>query len=143
MTSCRALLSSAAIAVAVCALPAPARRFDIGPGRHGVDAALDCGLRALALDWAQFLQPSADATLVYDALRLGADCTATAPRRPAPAAARAAARPAAAGAFYVDALRGDDGAAGTQSAPFTTIARGLPACFGWTRRGRWGRPTRS
>ena len=117
------------MAVAAAALPAPASRFDIGPGRRGVDAALDCGLRALALDWAQFLQPSADATLVFDALRLGADCNATSPRRPAPAAAGA--RPAA-GAYYVDAAHGDDGAAGTQSAPFKTIARGLAATRGQT-----------
>ena len=102
----RALSCAAAMAVAAAALPAPASRFDIGPGRRGVDAALDCGLRALALDWAQFLQPSADATLVFDALRLGADCNATSPRRPAPAAAGA--RPAA-GAYYVDAAHGDDG----------------------------------
>ena len=108
-------------------LPAPALRSDAGPGRAGVDRALECGLRALALDFAQFLQPQADNALVYDALRLGADCNASRPP-PARAAPRRARPRASAGAtFFADAAKGDDGNAGTESAPFLTISRGLQA----------------
>jgi hypothetical protein len=108
-------------------LPAPALRSDAGPGRAGVDRALECGLRALALDFAQFLQPQADNALVYDALRLGADCNASRPP-PARAAPRRVRPRASAGAtFFADAAKGDDGNACTESAPFLTIYRGLHA----------------
>jgi len=118
-------------------LPAPALRTDVGPGRAGVDAALECGVRALALDYARFLQPQADASLVFDALRLGADCGAQPPPPPASPRQHVGAAPpatrvrsssdAAAAVFYVDAASGDDGNAGTQAAPFRTLDRGLQA----------------
>ena len=118
-------------------LPAPALRTDAGPGRAGVDAALECGLRALALDYARFLQPSADDSLVFDALRLGADCNASFRSTRVAAAAPPQPQPAAPGAatFYVDAVRGDDGAAGSEAAPFATVARGLAATRGVTPGG--------
>lgn len=119
-------------------LPPPALRADVGPGRAGVDAALECGVRALALDFARFLQPEADSALVFDALRLGADCNASA--RPAPARRHVGAAPArtplpaapGAAVFFVDAASGDDGNAGTQGSPFRTVARGLTATRGVT-----------
>jgi len=93
-------------------------------GPQGVDPVLDCGVRALAFEYAQYLQPLHDVGVVFDALRLGAECNETSPRTlvavpavPAPAAS----------AFYVDAVNGNDGNAGSVSAPFATIARGLQA----------------
>ena len=72
------LLSTATSATRLSTtLPPPALRSDAGPGRAGVDAALECGVRALALDYATFLQPQADNQLVFDALRLGPDCNAS------------------------------------------------------------------
>ena len=89
-----------------------------------MDAALECGLRALALDYARFLQPQADVSLVFDALRLGVDCGATPPQQQqqqqqqqqrrhvgaAPPVTRLPAAPGAAAAvYYVDGVNGDRG----------------------------------
>ena len=130
------LLAATAAALTTTSRPPPALRGDIGPGRAGVDAALECGIRALALDYARFLQPQADNSLVFDALRLRADCNATYQgegRRPHPGAAppRTALQPGVI-VFYADAVHGDDSSAGTQAAPFRTITHGLQATRGVT-----------
>jgi NhaP-type Na+/H+ or K+/H+ antiporter len=51
----------------------------VGPAA-GVDAVLDCGVRALGLAFGQYLLPgdAVAASLLFDALRLGVDCNATA-----------------------------------------------------------------
>ena len=101
----------------------------VGPLR--VAPAMDCAVRSLALNYSSALLPWADASLVADALRLEADCGAAPPARgggspaapnPVPAPA-----PGVSAVFFADPVRGDDGAAGTQAAPFRTLARGLAA----------------
>ena len=99
----------------------------VGPLR--VAPELDCAVRGLANDFSSYLLPWADPTLAADALRLHVDCGAAVTRRPSASILAAAPNPVAvtAGAYFVDAVHGDDSAAGTQAAPFKTIARGLVA----------------
>jgi hypothetical protein len=93
-----------------------------------VDPVLDCGIRALAYNFSTTLLPDADsAALVHDALRLAVDCgdayTRPALFRPPPTPLpRAADSPT----FYVSPS-GSDAAAGTEAAPFATVARALRA----------------
>jgi hypothetical protein len=104
---------------------------------RGAAADFDCNVRALMLDFARALQPGraqADFTAMAASLAAasafipennGTVCTLAAPR----ARARAPLLPvvrAAAPAFFVSPT-GDDAAAGTLSAPFATLARGVAA----------------
>jgi hypothetical protein len=95
----------------------------------------------LALNYTALLQPWRSPALlsaVADALNGAVEAQNCSVAPPPAAAAGPASRfvhralpPASAPAvFYVDAVRGDDGAAGTQAAPFRTIARGLTATRG-------------
>ena len=95
--------------------------FDVAP-------ELDCAVRALAAQFGQHLLPWADPSLVADALRLAIDCNASTSSAAAPGVRAApSAVGVVAGAFFADAVHGDDANAGTQAAPFRTIARGLQA----------------
>ena len=118
-------------------------------GGAGPTQSYDCGLRRLALEYAQQLQPfrsAAELQLVADALngspQYGSyDCGVSPselPARPARLAQSApegalrdllaAAPPAGASVFYLDAARGDDSFAGTLAAPFRSVERGVAAC---------------
>jgi len=117
------------------ALSARGAGAGVAPAR-GVDAALDCGVRSLARDFAAFLFPAdpAAVALVFDALRLGAECGEAPP--PARAAPRRAppppppARGAAAALVYVSPLGSDASGDGSAGAPFATLARALRASRG-------------
>jgi hypothetical protein len=92
----------------------------------GVPHDFSCAYRAFAAEYAAHLLPSADPTLVFDALQLGTLCNKTRPLR---LAARREAQSLAHGSpttIYV-AVDGDDGAAGTLAGPKRTIAAGLAA----------------
>ncbi len=111
------------------AAAAAARAPGVAPLRD-VDPALDCGLRAIAYNFSLARLPDGgSAALVHDALRLAVDCGqafapvlgAAAPPRP-----RLPPRAADAPTFYVSP-GGDDAAAGTEAAPFATLARALRA----------------
>ena len=106
----------------------------MGPLR--IAPELDCAVRGLALNFSAVLLPWADSSLVSDALRLEADCGAPPPTRGGGSSAAPnpvpAPMPGVASVFYADPVRGDDGAAGTISAPFRTIGRGLTATRGVT-----------
>ena len=108
-----------------------------GRAPAGVPADFECSWRALALEFAQQLQPARPASAfqdVHDALELGTLCgqpfvappQAVQPRAVAPAAAAAAA----ATTVYVDAVSGSDSNAGTQAAPFATVAFAVAAVRG-------------
>ena len=119
-----------ALAAALLCGGAHGRPAGVAPRSDAVDAALDCGVRALALRFGAYLAPHA-AGLVFDALRLGPECNASSgvdtvlaawpPAAAARALAPAAAPTAYAATYYVDAVRGSDGNAGTQAAPFQTL----------------------
>jgi len=102
--------------------------------------SFDCPARALAVEFAAHANPSLSAAHlqeIADALNgspeKAAGCNVTVPpsllrERSAIPRFRPFALPAAAaGAWYVDAQRGSDSAAGTQAAPFKTVARALAA----------------
>ena len=133
-----------ALAAALAAAAPRAARAGAGPTQ-----SYDCGMRRLALAYAQQLQPfrsPAELQLVAGALngspQYGSyDCGVSAaelPARPArlaqsaPASALADLSAASAGAdapaFYLDAAKGDDAAAGSLAAPFRTVERGVAAC---------------
>ena len=116
---------------------AVAAQWPVGPRSLTTDPALDCGARALALQFGQALFPAAapgafnapsPARLLFDALRLGAQCNAT---PPAATAAVARSWPAAATTdqpeFYIDAALGSDANPGTAPLPFATVECGLRA----------------
>lgn len=86
---------------------------------------VDCAIRLLAYNFSSVVTPWADATNVFDALRLDADCNAS---RPVPAPRRASSVSIREGAstFFVSPA-GSDSAAGTQAAPFASILRALAA----------------
>lgn len=115
----------------------------------GPTQSYDCGLRRLALEYAQQLQPfrgAAELQLVADALNGSPqygeyNCgvlAAALPARPARLAQSAsasalrdlleAAPAAGAATFYLDAAAGNDAAAGTLAAPFRSVERGVAAC---------------
>ena len=100
-------------------------------GPHRIAPDLDCAVRSLAAQFSAHLLPWADPALAADALRLAIDCNASSPAAAATSSTTISAAPnaiaPAADAFYADAVNGDDGNAGTQAAPFRTIARGLQA----------------
>ena len=104
----------------------------VGPLRAA--PAMDCAVRGLALNYSKVLLPWADASLAADALRLEADCGAPPPARGGGSAAAPNAVPVgvAAAVFFADPVRGDDGAPGTEAAPFRTLGRGLAATRGVT-----------
>ena len=95
-------------------------------GPHRITPDLDCAVRYLANNFSQHLLPWADPSLAADARRLEADCGAP-PTPSSPSAPGAPPAPIVAGAYFADAINGDDGAAGTQAAPFRSLARGLQA----------------
>ena len=111
----------------VASFPAPALRSDIGPGRSGVDHDLECGLRSLSYDFATFLQPQGDNALVFDALRLGADCNMSRPSNPSKKIQVHTSRATSSATYYVDAATGNDGNSGTEASPFQSITRALQA----------------
>lgn len=124
-----ALLLAAALAAARAADVAFASAADaVGP--HSLLPEVDCAIRGLAAEFADLLLPWASPSLWRDALRLAVDCnvsTLTA----APRALRTPIVPhATVPTFYADPTRGSDAAAGTQAAPFLTIARALAAARG-------------
>ena len=91
------------------------------PLSAAADPAFECAWRSLALEYAQQLQPFRPAAAfadIFAGLELGARCNQTYVAPPAAAAATT---------YYIDFARGDDGAAGSQAAPFKTIARGVAA----------------
>ena len=110
-------------------------------------ASFDCSMRALAVEFAASINPSLSASaLAGVAAALDGSpektpgCNVSVPA----ALAASRARPAlagpplppqsGAGTFFVDYVRGSDGASGTQAQPFKTVARGLAA----TRAGGGG-----
>ena len=102
-----------------------------------MNATQDCRAYALAYEYALLLQPArAPHADVWDALRLGPDCGlppppsaaslgVAAPWPPAAAPPRSAAGPS----FFVS-VTSDDGADGSEAAPFRTLARGVSATRG-------------
>ena len=100
---------------------------------------LDCKMRALAVEYAAYIQPARPQS-VFDAVAAALDgsrekaagCNVTAPRGlGAPGASRfgplSAAPRVGAAAWFVDAVAGSDANAGTQAAPFKTVAAALAA----------------
>ena len=106
---------------------------------QGAAAGFDCNARALMLEFARSLQPSrtqAD----YDAMAAslaaasavmrennGTACALAAPRAAPPPPPPPHPRARSAGPTYYVSPTGDDGAAGSASAPYATIARGIAA----------------
>lgn len=97
---------------------------------------LDCKMRALAVEYAAYIQPTRSQEVFDDIAAAlngspekAAGCVVTAPRLGAPGASRfgpLAAAPAA-GAWFVDAVAGADSNPGTITAPFKTFAAALAA----------------
>ena len=142
-----ALSATAAAALSPAAAP-PSDGVQHWAGRQAVleheatwgtlQNSTECKGRMLAYDYALQLQPARAPLLeVFDALfgtaQGGYQCNVTRP--PAAAAASGAAawppsrdpRLLPAASFYIDPLKGDDGAAGTVGAPFRTVSRGVAA----------------
>ena len=133
-----ALLCVCACRAAALTLEDEDHRHLVGP--YSQNASLDCATRNFTWFFAQSLLPErAPLVSVFDALRLAVDCNQTRPSAPpAPAppfyaagggrVLRALPLPAAAaGAFFVDAERGNDSNSGSEAAPFATVARALAA----------------
>lgn len=105
----------------------------------GVDTLLDCGVRTLALDFAAYLFPrdAASVSLIFDALRLGAECGEPPPAPPSPAPPgsrlqppRAAAAPRDAPTLYVSPSGSDAEGDGSSASPFASLPRALRASRG-------------
>ena len=136
---------------ACCALAAAANAFELNPkistmnistgvltlppdnGKPPrVPESFDCGMRHLALEYAQSLRSDMGAfESVHDALQLGR-CPSAPRNNPQPATRRAEdaaeeAIPRATMEYFV-ATDGDDAGSGTLAAPFATPARAVSAC---------------
>ena len=105
----------------------------VAPAR-GVDTVLDCGIRSLARDFASYLFPHdpAPVELVFDALRLGAECGEPPPLAALPGMRarhpRAAVRDAP--TLYVSPSGSDASGDGSSAMPFATLPRALRASRG-------------
>ena len=110
------------------------------PGGHGsmypvptspADKAVDCAVRASAYEFAQHIQSWGGRHLaVYDALELSTRCNRTRPMKAEAPHIRmpVVAAPGPLAAFHLNSLHGHDSAAGSSTAPFATIYRGVQAC---------------
>lgn len=106
--------------------------------RIQLDPVLDCSIRKLALDFAQYLLPNINETtlLVSDALRLDIDCNTSVTKNVnyqssnnlKSSISKIKVTPAA--IYYIDPVNGNDNAAGTEINPFKSIDRGLRASRG-------------
>ena len=109
------------------------------PDFHQLQNATDCLMRRLFVQFGASVNPNIDAVRAQqmaEALRgdpiMGAGCVidvAVPPPSSGAAASPRAVRSPAKGkaAFFVDAARGDDGAAGTEAAPFRTVPHAVAA----------------
>jgi hypothetical protein len=96
----------------------------------GVPQEFICAYRSSAQRYAARLRPDA-ALEAFAALQLDTLCNATRPPPPPPLPPPAL--PTFASTLYVDAARGDDGAAGTIAAPLKTLGAGVAKSRGASR----------
>ncbi len=95
---------------------------DYPPDVPGTPPEFICAYRSAAQRYAAKLRPDA-ALEAFDALQLDSLCGAVRPAPPPPLPPPAL--PAFSTTLYVDAVKGDDGAAGTLAAPLKTLGAGI------------------